>query len=84
MLGHEATSTLSVLYDELKVYPWKVIQDISVLRLRGKVINLPEKSLTNKLFIHEKNHLDKSYCALTVKNIMKKIGHLAWYESSTP
>ena len=27
-----------------------------------------------KLFVYEKNHLDKSYWAITVKNIMKKIG----------
>ena len=70
--GHQKKSTIASIYDETKILPLSSLRDISMLRMWGKVVSLPQNNLLKSLYENEKKQITKSYWAQALKKNLQK------------
>ena len=74
LLGHQHKSALPAIFDELKIMPLEHLRKLSMLKLWGKIIRLPEDNMLKILFRQDKDLGTAGYWAQHVRPILTNLG----------
>ena len=83
ILGHQDKSAIAAIHDELKTLPLNELRALSMIKLWGKIIQLPKDNVLRLLFEQDKEEITKSYWAKYVKAILVKMDLEEQWNTST-